>query len=644
MNAWWRFLCILLIGGNLLSFPVSAQSELTPNLRRAMLSFEHARNFYQEGDSKRAFLFVNTALEIEPLYAEAWLLKAVILEDQHLIDSAIFCYRQSLDINPDVFPNAYFTIAKLEHSIGLYAQADQDFTSFLNHPSHSKKLEATAIARKLQNKDSWELSKNIVPFQPVNLGDSINTPEEEYLPIVTVDGSKLIITRRYTPDKMETAPLEEDFFISHKDSSARWTKAQRMPEPVNSDGNEGAQCLSPDGRYLFFAACNREDGIGSCDIYVSKRKGEQWEKPFNLGRTVNTEFWESQPSMAGDGKTLYFCSNRPGGFGRSDIWKTVLQNNATWSEPENLGSPINTPSDENSPFIHPDGKTLYFSSNGHPGLGGLDLFYSRLQADNQWSSPVNLGYPINTYADEATLSVNALGDTAYFSSDQLGGKGKRDIYCFRLYEQARPKLVSYMSGTVVDAVTNQPLGAKLELINLSDEKVSIESFADDKNGSFLLCIPSNEAYALNVSYPSYLFFSEHIAITDSQAIEPQHKVIRLSKIISGEKMTLKNIFFETDKYQLKDASFAELNKLYQLLKQNADITVEISGHTDSTGSSSYNLLLSKQRADAVSSYLQNKGISTKRIITIGYGDTHPLADNGNEEGRSKNRRTEIKIL
>ena len=625
---------------------VWAQENCRPdpaNLRKADFHYQKALTAYREGLNNQAWKLLGIAQKVEPCFAEIYMLKAVLFEDEKKIDSAIAAYRHALTIDPEVFPNAYFSLAKLEAACGRYAEAESHFTRYLSYKNISAKLREQAQMAQLRNREAMRIADTAVPFQPKNLGENINTEYDEYLPLVTVDDQTMFFTRRYFKEA-ETPYLEEDFFFSVRDTNGNWMPAERMAEPINSNENEGALCISPDGRYLFFAGCNRHDGMGSCDIYASIRRGDVWGRPFNIGSPVNTSAWESQPCMSSDGRTLYFVSNRAGGFGKSDIWKSELSDGGIWSEPVNLGNTINTSGDESSPFLHPDGKTLYFSSNGHGGMGGLDLFVSRLDENGNWSVPQNLGYPINTYADEATLSVNSKGDTAYFSSDNLSGFGKKDIYSFALYEQARPASVSFMKGVVYDADTRKPLAARFELISLKTGKTRISSMASSKKGDFLVCLPVDEPFALNVSFPGYLFYSEHIALDYAYRDRPMRKEILLQPIRSGTSIVLNNIFYRTGEYAIEESSTAELNRLVRFLMQNKEVHIEISGHTDNVGSAAFNRELSQNRANAVAAYIVKKGIDANRIKAVGYGFDRPLADNETEEGRARNRRTELKIL
>ena len=613
------------------------------NLKRAAYHYEKAMTAYREGLSNATWKYLQIAKKTEPCFAKVYLLEAVLYEDEKKTDSAINAYTRALAIDPDVFPNAYYSLAKLQSVSGRYTEANQNLDTYLAYPNISQSMREKAQMLQLRNKEALDLARETVPFQPKNVGAGVNSEYDEYLPFVTVDDQMMIFTRRYMRP-LDPPVLEEDFFYSMRDSTGAWQEAVRMEEPINSDENEGALFISPDGRYLFFAGCNRPDGWGSCDIYASIKRGDGWGKPFNLGQPINTSHWESQPCFSSDGRTLYFTSTRPGGFGKSDLWRSRLMQGGVWSEPENLGSNINTDGDENSPFLHPDGKTLYFASNGHGGMGGLDLFVSRMDSNGNWSVPQNLGYPINTSADETTLSVNAKGDTAYFSSDNLGGYGQKDIYSFALYEQARPSTVSFMKGIVLDAKTEQPLAARFELISLQSGITRISSVATANTGEFLVCLPVDEPFALNVSCPGYLFYSEHIALDYGNAKQPMKKEILLQPIERGTHIVLENIFYQTDRYQLEKSSIGELERIFLFLAQNPKVRIEISGHTDNTGSEQYNRTLSENRAKAVAEYLIGKGIAADRIVAKGYGFDKPVADNQSEEGRAKNRRTELKIL
>ena len=437
--------------------------------------------------------------------------------------------------------------------------------------------------------------------------------------------------------------VQEDFYISIKENGF-WSKAINAGDILNTPSNEGAQTILVDGSKMYFTACNRKDGKGHCDIYSSIKENGQWTKAINIGTPINSGFWEAQPSISPDGKTLYFVSNRGGGFGQKDIWMSYLLDDGSWSEPVNLGENINSNKEEQSPFIHPDNRTLYFASDGLIGMGGFDLFKVTKKDDGTWSEPVNLGYPINTVWDEIGLIVNATGDRAFYSSDRFEGKG-RDIFEFELYQEARPNPVSYIKGKVYDSENRNSLKAHFELISLESNEIIMQAESNQETGEFLVCIPTDNDYALNVSKEGYLFFSDNFELKGVHEISnPYLKDVALNPIKNGEKIVLRNIFYATDSYELEDKSVTELSKLIEFLNQNPGLIIEISGHTDNVGSNEYNLNLSNKRARSVYQYLIEKGIKSERLTYKGYGELQAISTNDAAQGRADNRRTEIKIL
>jgi outer membrane protein OmpA-like peptidoglycan-associated protein len=435
--------------------------------------------------------------------------------------------------------------------------------------------------------------------------------------------------------------------VSNLDQN-EWLPAEPM-KSINTPYNEGAQSISADGKLLFFTACTQSDGYGSCDIYFSKNNAGAWTKPKNAGEPVNTAAWESQPSISANGEFLYFVSNREGGNGSMDIWRCRLNGfyasgEPRWSKPQNLGEMINTSGNETSPFIHADGKTLYFASDKLMGLGGYDIFYSRLTNDTVWKTPVNMGYPINTHKDEQGLIVDASGIRAYYSSDRPGSKGL-DIYQFDLYEKARPTPVSYVQGKVFDKTCGFPLCAQIELIDLDKNKLIAKKESCWEKGEFLMCLPLGNEYAFNVSRSGYLFHSENFALKQARnADDPFQLDIPLNAIEVGNATVLRNIFFETAKYELLPNSKVELGKLIDFMAKNPQVKIEIGGHTDDVGSKELNEELSQNRAQSVYNYLVENGVGASRLSYQGYGFSVPLAGNDTAEGRAQNRRTEFKVV
>jgi outer membrane protein OmpA-like peptidoglycan-associated protein/Tol biopolymer transport system component len=644
----YRFILFLLLILHCSFFiDVMGQQQFSSSSKKAVRLFLDAADLYSARDYDKALTALNKAVADDPGFTEAYLLKGDIYADKQLVPDAIEAYRQAIQSNPDFSPNLYYILANHELSIGLYKQAKSDYLKFLDYKDIPQPKKEKAIANLYNCDFGINAINNPVPFDPLNLGKNINTVYDEYINAVTSDDQRIYFTRKLPKNEQtlnQANDFEEDFYYSVKKDSL-WDTARNLGPPINTAGNEGAICISPDGQFLFFAACNRDDGYGSCDLYWSRKTGNQWSEPLNLGAVVNSQAWDSQPTFSSDGKTLYFASKRPGGKGSSDLWKTELLPGGEWMPPVNLGDSINTKDAEMAPFIHPDDLTLYFTSKGHPGMGGLDLFYSRKDKQGLWKNPVNLGYPINTYADEITIIVNATGDLAYISSDKLGGLGRQDVYSFKLYKEAQPLKVTYFKGIVFNKETKERLEAKFELIDLTSGKVVIESHSDPVNGEFLVALPTNKDYALNVSKTGYLFYSDHFALKgENSKSKPFIKNIPLQEIKIGETVVLKNIFFDTDKYELKPESRSELEKLISLLQTNGKISIEISGHTDNAGTPGYNLTLSKNRAKAVYDYLVEHGVSAGRLSYEGYGLSKPIDTNETEQGRANNRRTEFMVL
>ncbi len=478
-----------------------------------------------------------------------------------------------------------------------------------------------------------------VPFNPINLGDSINTKTmDEYSPSISLDNSILIYNRNVAVGNTH----QEDFYISFY-KNGTWMLSKDAGTPLNTPNNEGAQKLSADGNTLFFTICNKQGGYGSCDIYTAQRNGDQWVNIRNLGFPVSMPTWESQPSISADGKDLYFASNRPGTIGARDIFVSHKGADGKWGIPENLGENINTTYDEGYPFIHPDNKTLYFCSDGWPGMGGIDIFVSKRDEKGVWSKPMNLGYPINTKGDNTGLIVSADGKMAYYASTPEG-RTDLDIYKFDMPEEVRPVPVTYVKGIVRSKTDGKPLQAKIELIDLNTNKlVAILDCGND--GVFFHSLPTGYNYAFNVSKSGYLFHSENFELLSERDVSnPFILNINLEPATTGSSVVLRNVFFDVNASTLKPESKTEIEKLVQFLKTNPTVRIEIGGHTDNTGSVANNQQLSEARAKALYQVLIAAGIENSRLTFKGYGATKPVADNQQEEGRALNRRTEVRII
>jgi Outer membrane protein and related peptidoglycan-associated (lipo)proteins len=611
---------------------------------KAVKVYLDGKESYENLDYKTAELQLKQALKYDDKFFEAYMMLGELYTNTNRFFFAASNYESAVKIDSIAYRPVYFRLATAELMTGGYVNALIHYKTYLRNKGNSEKNRLTALKNIRNCEFAIEAMKKPVPFDLINTGNGINTTDDEYWPSITADGQTLMFTRQiYLEDKQLPMTLtQEDFYISTK-SSGIWQKALNAGEPLNTRANEGAQTLSSNGKYMYFTACDRAGGLGSCDLYFSSFHNGNWSIPYNLKWPVNTTGWESTPSISADGNVLYFSSNRPGGLGGKDIWYSKMKADGTWANPVNMGKIINTDGNEMSPFIHFDGKTLYFASDGRPGMGGYDLYMSRMKDDSTWSEPRNLGYPINTYNDEMGLIIDVTGKTAYFSTKRENGNGK-DIFYFTLDESIQPDPVSYLKGKVTDKETGKLLKASYELINLSTNKVTIKNTTDE-DGSFLVCLPSGYNYGINVSKTGYLFYSENFMLEGKHTVmAPLVKKIVLSPAKVGAKMLLTNVFYEVDSWELKKESMQELNNLAELLFSNKDIVVEIGGYTDSTGTDEYNLTLSEKRAISVVSYLISKGVSSDRLKYKGYGNKFPVGDNITSEGRKLNRRTEVKII
>jgi outer membrane protein OmpA-like peptidoglycan-associated protein/Tol biopolymer transport system component len=621
----------------LLTSVVFAQEKLSTTCKAAISNFETASDYIDQHNLKKAIVELHEATLNDDKFIEAYMLLAdVYRADFDYMDSKL-AYQKAYEINPNYAPERYFYFAETELKTGEYLSAKKHFLKFL---SVAKEGDKNFVKAQKHIKDcdfSLMAIKNPVPFKPVNLGSAINTVDDEYMAAITTDESNLIFTRQINN--------KEDFYQSFKVDTT-WSKAVYLSKNINTDDfNEGAQCISPDGQYLFFTGCNRPDGLGRCDIYISKKDGKEWSKPIDLGFPINTKGWESQPSVSSDGKTLYFVSDRKGGYGGYDIWKSNLNEKGSWGEPVNLGPNINTAYDDMSPFIHPDNKTLYFSSDGWVGLGNKDIFISRLDDNNQWSVPQNMGYPINTCHDEGGLTINASGTKAYFSSDNYNGFGGLDLYSFEILpKNIKPIYTNYVKGNVYDSQTKKALEADIQIFDLKTGKTLLNSYSNTDDGSFLTVLPQGSSFALNVSANGYLYYSESFDATFHKVNEPVILNIPLNKLEIGKNVILKNIYFENNKFDLKPESKAELKNLIEFLTLNPKVSISIHGFTDNVGEDQSNLSLSENRAKTVYKYLINSGIKENRLKYTGFGKTKPITENSTEAGRARNRRTEFMII
>ena len=429
-----------------------------------------------------------------------------------------------------------------------------------------------------------------------------------------------------------------------KADKGNWGTPQGVAPNINLPSqNNAAHSITPDGKTLYYTICNKPGGFGSCDVYYSTKTATGWSDPINAGAAINTSATETQPCISADGKTLYFVSDRVGGLGKLDIWVSQLQADGKWGKPENMGPSINSAGVDEDPFLHADGETFYFSSDGRPGFGDDDIYYSRKGKDGKWAVAENMGYPINSFHKEWGMFITRDGNTAYYSTDRFNKDGNWDICTFAVPELLKPLPVTFVKGIVTDLATKKPLTAALEFVDVATGQIINHKQSANYDGSYLVTLPYGREYAVNILLKGYLFYSQHFTLKDVKAGDTYTKDIELAPIINGKSVVLNNIFFESKSFELQKESEIELNKLAQFLRENPTVKLEIQGHTDNVGTSAANLELSNNRAKKVLEYLVKAGVDNGRLTSKGYGETKPIVPNDTEEGRAKNRRTEFKV-
>jgi outer membrane protein OmpA-like peptidoglycan-associated protein len=538
-------------------------------------------------------------------------------------------------------PQLNFLLGELSLKTGDYESGKyylDAFKIFKNAPK-----ERTNLANRYLENCEYALDNlaDSIDFRPYPLSDRVNQFALQYFPVLTADQQQLIFTRR----KGHTIQYDEDLVISFRDEQGEWSEPASLSPNINSEYNEGTCAISADGRTIIFTSCER-NVFGSCDLFISYKTGEVWSYPENMGERINSAAWESQPTLTADGRTLYFISNRRGGFGKRDIWFTTRDENGNWSMAENLGPIINTQWDEVSPFIHANGQTLFFASNGYPCFGGYDMFYSE-RLDSVWTFPANLGYPLNTHHDEVSLFISSDGSTGYYSFETITEAGIQTskLYAFDVSESIQvSRRSNYVYGTITDAQTGRNLGATIELHDINNNQLVGRVKSDAVNGQYLIVLTEGAEYALHVTKLGYLFESVSFDYAHQKNLEPIEMNVQLNRVRSGEKVVLNNLYFDFDSYALREKSKTELEKIVEFMTDNQTVSIEIEGHTDDQGSESYNQKLSENRAKAVYEYLLTNGVDQERLSFKGYGMEQPIVPNNSEENRQLNRRIDFRVI
>lgn len=596
-------------------------------------------------------------------------------------------FEKAYKLNPSVASDIQFFIAYSRHIINDWKEAKEYYQLYKQKVDASKDFPNMELAMKklLECTVGEKLTQKPVRVWIDNVGPSINTKDPEYAPLITADESVMIFTgRRSDTQGGGTDPNDgqyyEDVYEAKKNANGKWDKSYNLGTNINTNNHDAPAGLSADGKTLFLFYGWK----GSGDVYVSKLDGGEYSKPEKLPNHIsNNSSYESSSTISFDGKELYFASRRQGGIGEEDIYVCYWdEKKKNWGEPQNLGDVVNTKYRETGVYLHPDGETMYFSSEGHESMGGFDIFMTK-KVNGKWTKPVNVGYPINSADDDVYFVVAGSGRYAYYSSFREDGYGEKDIYRITFlgaekepltssednllanYKPVReirmePKVeittasLTILKGVIRDEKTRQPLFAEIELIDNEKNEVVATFTSDAKTGKYLVSIPSGKNYGIAVKSESYLFHSENISIPKSSGYREYEKDIDLKKIDVGEVIVLRNIFYDFDKATLRSESTNELERLVKLLNDNPTLRIEVSSHTDSRGNDDYNQKLSEARAKSVEDYLIDHGISQSRLEYKGYGETKLLVTDDEiaklktkterEDAHQQNRRTEFKIL
>ncbi|EMR04431.1 OmpA family protein [Cesiribacter andamanensis] len=612
--------------------------------KKAIKAYEASENYMMRRQWREVISLLEEAVKRDGEFVEARVRLATAYRTVGMQDAAIAQLEAAA--NPKkgaAAPEALFALGELYWQTGRYQQAQEKLQAYQATNPRQKPLLAATHQMLAGTEFALKQLQNPLPFDPKPMPQQVNKFPQQYFPVLTVDARTLIFTARESSSTQDM----EDLYISRKGEGGEWSAPESLSDVINTAYNEGTATISADGRTLIFTSCQGRRSYGRCDLYISQKTGASWSEPRNIGSAINTRHWESQPSLSADGRTLYFVSDRPGGQGSRDIWVSSRNEQGEWSEARNLGAPINTPGEEISPQIHANGQTLYFSSNGHVGMGGYDLFLSEQQQDGSWQQPRNLGYPINTHEDQVSLFVTADGSQGFYSQEVMRGGQLQSstLYQFGLPESARVRnRSSYVTGRIFDAQTKKPLGATVQLYNLASQKMEQEVSADPETGLYYMVLTEGAPYALYVNRQGYLFKSLSFDFGRGQNFNPVTLDVYLDPIRAGMITRLNNIFFETDKYAIQARSETELQRVADFLRQNPDLRIEISGHTDDVGNAAYNQQLSEKRAQAVYQWLADQGIPAGRLKAKGYGQTQPQLPNTSDENRQQNRRIEFRIL
>jgi len=628
---WFGFILWLIV-----VFPTPAQTLSTKN-KKAIALYTEADNYRVRRQYDNAIQLLKEAIEKDRKFEEAYFRLAIIFKATENLVAATQILEEGIAFTQtNARNNAFlYELIQIQLRMGSYNKASEYANMYLLQEKSDQKKMAQVKVWKSQAEYALANDKELQGYKISALSDTVNAFPMQYFPVITADQSQLIFTARFGTGRSEN----EDLVISSRNANGSWTRPKSLSDNINTIRREGASTISADGRHLIFTIC----GERGCDLYESRKSGDTWSIPKSLGAAINSPSWDAQPSLSADGRELYFVSDRPGGLGGYDIWYSHLEDNG-WSKASNLGPSINTPFDEISPYIHVNNQTLYVVSNGYPGYGGYDIYMVE-KNERSWNKPVNMGKPLNDFNDQYSFIVTNDGTQAYYSREE--SKNRSKLYKIQLPSDL---ITNYkgnvLKGLVRHAKTNQPLKASIELFNIHrNEKISVVE-SDSISGEYLMVLPGGADYALYVAKPGFLFKSLHFNYSQnlSSQSKPLQMDISLSPVEKNASVILNNLFFDVDQYALKEQSITELREIVKFLQANESVRIEISGHTDDTGSEAYNQQLSLKRAASVADYLKGEGIAASRLIQKGYGSQRPIQPNNSEDNRQLNRRIEFRVL
>ena len=633
-SAFVRFLILAFcIMNSVLSYGQEASCEKSPN-KKAMKFYEDATTSFKSRKYEDAKQSISKAIDEDPEFAMAYFLQGNIAlkkKDDKTFEQS---FLKVLELCPELDPEVHFQLGWYSFDTRKYKEAEKYLTKFLSYDKINEEQAVKAETMLIKA----GLYSHPVPFDPKPVMN-LSTRDPEYLPYISPDNELAFFTRRFDmKDKnMLTPQSVEKFMMARQQADGTYDQGTAMDYPFNlaSSNNEGGASITIDNKHLFFTVNEK----GNFDICYSDFKDGHWDEIKNMGSNVNDpKQWDSQPSISSDGNTLYFASARDSISG-IDIYYTSKDESGNWKKAKKLGPEINTDANEKSPFLHSDSRTLYFSSDGLPGLGGYDIFMSKMDASGKWGKPINIGYPINTESDEVGFFVSTDGKTGYFASNKLNGAmGGYDIYSFNLHPEVRPNKVYFQKGDINGKSNEDTLNTTIEIRDAVTKKVT-KIDVDSVSGEFAFVVDFSHDLILSVKKDGYAFESQYISSKDSANEKPINEDIKLTKLEVGGQYTINDIFFSTNSYEINDTIKSVLAEFSDYLKMSPKLDVAIHGHTDNIGNPKDNALLSANRARTVYNFLIDQGIKQERLSYKGFGETKPIASNNTETGRAQNRRT-----